>query len=123
MAAIEDLRAWFERDIPFGSWENNVQVEETNPGTWRVRFYTDVNEYCLRLAEREDGIARVHGTVRSRKPRAGLPNARVRGLLPDAPIRLNERTWRRILAAIVGLELVRVHRRDRAEAETPLAAS
>jgi hypothetical protein len=122
MASLDDLKAWFERDVQFASWNNNVRVDQADPRTWLVRFYTDTNEYCLRITERDDGTGRINGTVRSRKPRAGLSGSRARPLLPEAPLRLNEWTWRRTLAAIVGAELVRVHRREPVEADTGSAA-
>jgi hypothetical protein len=116
MASIEDLKSWFERDIKFATWEDNVQVDASDPSRTVIRFYTDTNEYSLIITPRDDGeLPRVDCAVRARKARAGLANPRVRQLWRNRPHRLNERTWRRVLGAIVGLELVRVHRREAAE--------
>ena len=116
MATIEELKGWFERDIKSASWDENVEFDESDPGNLTIRIYTQTNEYTLRVVAREEGIARLNCTVRSRKPRAGMPAAAPRQLLrnPQFPNRLNERTWRRLLGAIVGFELVRVHRPETA---------
>jgi hypothetical protein len=116
MAILEDLRTWFERDIRFATWGENVKVVESQPDNFEVLFYTDTNEYRLTLVTEGDDPPRLDATVRSRKPRAGLTTSRVRPLFPARPGQSNERIWRRILGAIVGLELVRVHRQEAGEA-------
>jgi hypothetical protein len=116
MAILEDLRIWFERDIRFATWGENVKVVESQPDNFEVLFYTDTNEYRLTLVTEGDDPPRLDATVRSRKPRAGLTTSRVRPLFPARPGQSNERIWRRILGAIVGLELVRVHRQEAGEA-------
>ena len=122
MASIEDVKSWFERDIKFATWEENVQVDASDPNRTVVRFYTDTNEYSLIITPREEEeLPRVDCAVRARKSRAGLADPRVRQLWRNRPHRLNERTWRRVLGAIVGLELVRVHRREPAERSPELA--
>ena len=117
MATVEELKGWFERDLKSASWDENVEFDDSDPNNVTIRLYTQTNEYALRVVPREEGIPRLNCTVRSRKPRAGLPAAQPRQLLrnPQFPNRLNERTWRRLLGAIVGFELVRVHRADKAE--------
>ncbi|HEV2300805.1 MAG TPA: hypothetical protein VGR91_04475 [Stellaceae bacterium] len=117
MATIEDLKGWFERDLKSASWDENVEFDDSDPNDVTIRLYTQTNEYTLRVVPREEGIPRLNCTVRSRKPRAGLPAAPPRQLLrnPQFPNRLNERTWRRLLGAIIGFELVRVHRPEKAE--------
>lgn len=116
MATIEDLREWFARDLKFADWNENVEVDESDPDSITVRFYTSTNEYTLKIIPREEGIPRLNCFVRPRKARAGLPPAAARRLLRNAqsPNRLNEKTWRRLVAAIVGYELVRVHRGGKA---------
>ncbi len=116
MATIEDLKGWFARDIKFAEWDENVELDESDPNSAVIRFYTATNEYALKIVPREEGIPRLNCTVRSRKPRAGMPAASPRPLMrnPQFPNRLNERTWKRLLGAIVGFELVRVHRREKA---------
>jgi hypothetical protein len=115
MASIDDLKTWFERDLKFATWDENIQVDEFEEKKIAIKFYTDVNEYMLEAEQRDDGDVLVSGMARSRKPRAGMTTSRVRHLLP-APKPLNAHVWRRILGAIVGLELVRVRRRETAEA-------
>ncbi len=112
MATIEDLKGWFARDLKFAQWDQNVQADNSDPSETVFRFYTATNEYALKISPRAEGLPRLSCVARARKPRAGLPAAQPRQLLrnPQFPNRLNERTWRRLLAAIVGYELVRVHR-------------
>jgi hypothetical protein len=123
MAILDDLKTWFERDIRFATWGENVKVVELEPDKFEVFFYTDTNEYRLTLVTEGDDPPRLDATVRSRKPRAGQTASRVRSLLPARPGQSNERIWRRILGAIVGLELVRVHRQEAGEAAEPVSAA
>jgi hypothetical protein len=123
MASIEDLKTWFERDLKFAKWDENVQVETSDEKKICIKFYTDVNEYSLTAELRDDGNVYLSGTASSRKPRAGMTASRVRRLLPAPPKPLNARIWRRLLGAIVGLELVRVHRREAEEAAAEPAAA
>jgi hypothetical protein len=115
MASKEQLKAWFERDLRFATWDENALVAETGPNKTEIRLYTDTNEYVLTLLAEEDEAPSIDATVRSRKPRAGETAPRFRRLLAPGRNHLNERVWRRILGSIVGLELVRVHRREPAE--------
>ena len=112
MAELDDLKAWFERDIRSATWAENVKVDESQPDKIEVSFYTDTNEYRLAFVTEGDKAPRLDATVRSRKPRAGQTTSRVRPLVAVRPDQSNERIWRRILGAIVGLELVRVHRQE-----------
>ena len=69
-------------------------------------MYTDTNVYSINAISRiESGIKYTYlGCIASaRKPRAGEDHTRGNDL-PDG--KLNENTWRQILAAIVGYELV-----------------
>jgi hypothetical protein len=109
MASIDDLRAWFERDLRFATWDENVKVDDSDPNHVDVRFYTDTNEYTVTIFTESDGQTYLDAAVKSRKARAGQTTARVRRLLPVRQSRLNERVWRRVLGGIIGLELVRVH--------------
>jgi hypothetical protein len=115
MASIEQLKAWFERDLRFATWDENTLVTKTGPNQTEIRFYTDINEYVLTLLAEDDETASIDATVRARKSRAGEAASRSRRLLAPGRNHLNERVWRRILGSIVGLELVRVHRREPAE--------
>ncbi|HVH76260.1 MAG TPA: hypothetical protein VM755_15205 [Stellaceae bacterium] len=117
MATVEELKGWFERDLKSAGWDENVEFDDSDPNNVTIRLYTQTNEYTLKVVPRDEGIPRLNCTVKSRKPRAGLPAAAPRPLLrnPQFPNRLNERTWRRLLGAIVGFELVRVHRPETAE--------
>jgi hypothetical protein len=113
MAVIEELKALFERDIRFATWDDNVQVDSPDSNSTNVRFYTDNNEYILTFSvvpPEEEPYLSV--TVRARKPRAGQAVARARAVLPPGHDRLNARTWRRLIGIILGLELVRIQRRD-----------
>jgi hypothetical protein len=122
MASIDDLRTWFERDIKFATWAESVQVDETGAGTLEIRLYTDTNEYLLTVTPVDGGAPHIDCVVRARKARAGLLSPRARALLRGSNLRLNERVWSRILGAIVGMELVRVHRREAPERSSELAA-
>jgi hypothetical protein len=113
MATIDDLKEWFERDVKFATWEENVRVEASAAETV-VRLYTDINEYVLTISPQGEG-ALLDCAVRSRKARAGLAEPRFRPLWNGQRRQLAEWSWRRLLGAIVGLELVRVHRPAAAE--------
>jgi hypothetical protein len=113
MASIDQLRAWFERDLRFATWDENIVVDNSEPNKVEIRFYTDTNEYALTLvSEDENDSPLIDAAVRSRKARAGQTTLRTRRLLAAGRNHLNERVWRRILGSIVGLELVCVHRRE-----------
>ncbi len=115
MAAIDVLKGLFERDLKHAAWGRDVKVDDSDPKRIDVRFYTETNEYSLVLVpETEDRIL-IEATVRSRKARAGEATQKSRRLLRGNSIRLSDRVWRRFLGGIVGLELVRVHRRGKAE--------
>lgn len=126
------LRVWFERDIRhYANWERDVLVLPVqrectqSRDNWlrltsgpepvvpegsqevRVRFYTESNEYSISAIVHPDGNSYLGCTTWARKTRAGEDHPRGNDL-PDGP--LTEETWRRILAAIVGYELVKVHR-------------
>ncbi len=122
MASIKDLKAWFDRDLKFAKWDESILVENSKEEEIAVRFYTNVNEYMLEAQQREDGHVYVSGTARSRKPRAGMTTSRVRQLLPT-PRPLNAHVWRRILGAILGLELVRLHRKEAAQPAAEASAA
>jgi hypothetical protein len=112
MAAIDDLREWFELDLRAASWERNVTVDDSDPANIDVRFYTDVNEYRLTITEDSDG-AFIEAAATSRKARAGQSEARSRHIpLSVGRTPLNQRAWRRLLNAVVANELVRVQRQD-----------
>src|SRR5262245_52932502 len=119
MATIDDLKTWFERDIKFATWEENVQVENSDPAKLELRLYTDTNEYLITITPQEEDSPRIDCSAKSRKSRPGINSPRVRQVLGGRPRRLNERVWRRILGAIVGVELVRVHRPDATEKGSP----
>jgi hypothetical protein len=111
MAAIDDLKAWFEHDIRFATWDENVKVDDSNPNKIDVRLYTETNEYQFTILTEGDDrgpYINIEAVVRARKPRAGQAASRVRRLLSAGLNRPNLQTWRRILGGIVGLELVRV---------------
>lgn len=109
MAVIDDLRSWFERDLRFASWDENVKTDIHQADKLDIRFYTETNEYLLAISVSGPDGLEVEATAKPRKARAGQDTTSVRPLLASRRP-LNEATWRRILARIVGLELVRVHR-------------
>lgn len=115
MASTDELKSWFERDLKFAAWDENVKVDDSNPNRTEISFYTDTNEYLLTILSQGDDRPHIDATVKSRKPRAGQTAARLRRLLPASRTPLSERAWRRILGSIVGLELVRVHRSEAVE--------
>jgi hypothetical protein len=113
MAFIDDLRGWFEHDIRFATWDENVKVDDSDPNRISIQFYTDTNEYQLLViseGNEHHPYVDIEATVRARKARAGQAAPRARRLLPAGRNPPNLRSWRRILGGIVGLELVRVHR-------------
>jgi hypothetical protein len=112
MAVIDELKALFERDVRFATWDENVKVDESDPNNIDVRFYTDTNEYMLTISILADGDHNLDLSVRPRKARAGQAPGKPRRILPTAHHRLDARTWRRMIGNIVGLELVRVQKRD-----------
>ena len=114
MAAIDNLKTWFQRDVKFAVWDENVVVDETDPAKTVVRFYTDTNEYVMTILPQGEETPKFECVARSRKTRAGQEAPRTRPLWRGQPRRLNERMWRRLQGAMLGLELVRVHRRDAA---------
>ncbi len=112
MAVIDELKALFERDVRFATWDENVKVDDSDPNNIDVRFYTDTNEYMLTISILADGDHNLDLSVRPRKARAGQAPGKARRILPAAHHRLDARTWRRMIGNIVGLELVRVQKRD-----------
>ena len=117
MALTDQLKAWFERDVRFATWDENVKVDDSDPNSIDVRFYTDNNEYILAVSAAEDGgEPYIDVTVNARKPRAGQTAVRTRRILPAGRGRLDAGTWRRLIGSVVGLELVRVQRRESADA-------
>ncbi len=121
MAVIDELKALFERDVRFATWDENVKVDESDPNNIDVRLYTDTNEYMLAIAILADGDHNLDLSVRPRKPRAGQAAAKPRRILPVAHHRLDARTWRRMIGNIVGLELVRIQKRDPADSSNEIA--
>jgi hypothetical protein len=117
MAVIDGLKTWFERDVKFATWAENVRVHETDAGAAEIHLYTDTNEYVLTVTLQDEEEPRVACTVQPRKARAGLSSTRARQLLRGQNRRLSERVWHRVLASIVGMELVRVHRPEPEAAE------
>jgi hypothetical protein len=122
MATCEDFLKWHERDLGrYGSLDEHAIIRVSggsSEGLTEVSMtiFTDNNEYRIRAANAkpETATQQGHGAylvagALSRKPRAGEDWQRGNDL-PDGP--LTEETWRRILAAIVSYELVRVHKRD-----------
>lgn len=137
MATIEDFKSWYKRDLSrYGGWDRHVEVVEETESRLRVRIYTDVHSFSISAGNPEmrrypvgdfppsDAGASVQdigpteermsdgylGCIAScRKPRAGEDWHRGSDL-HDGP--LTEETWHRILADIVGYELVHIHRRN-----------
>jgi hypothetical protein len=115
MAAIDELKSWFARDLKFATWDENVKVDDSDPNKIEIRFYTDTNEYLLTILPQGADPPHIDATAKSRKPRAGQIAPRLRRLLPVGRTPLSARAWRRIVGGIVGLELVRVHRSEAPE--------
>src|SRR3569833_1976598 len=112
MAAIDDLKEWFELDLRAVSWDRHVAVDDSDPANIAVSFFTDVNEYKLTISEDDNG-AFIEASATSRKARAGQSQARSRHLvLSVGRTPLNQRAWRRLLNAVVASALVRVQRQD-----------
>jgi len=119
MALADELRVWFERDIRFASWDENVLVREFGAERAEVRFYTDTNEYLFTITVVESDQDPVFDAeVTPRKTRAGQETSRSRSLLPPGKYRLDGRTWRRVMGMILGLEIVRIQRREIAQKDT-----
>jgi hypothetical protein len=115
--AVSDLKVWFERDIRYAQWDRDVEiVYDQQADVLRIRLYTETNSYMI-TASTEYGRDYLGCIAWSRKARAGEQSARGNDL-PDGP--LVEDTWHSILAAIVGYELVKIHRD---QCQQPAAAS
>lgn len=115
MATIEQFLSWVERDLSrFANLNDHVErvFEDSAVGSAptgiRIRIYTDRNRYTISAHANT-----VHGDDRgylgcvatNRKPRAGEDWSRGNDL---ADGKLEEETWRRILADIVSYEMVRL---------------
>jgi hypothetical protein len=91
----------------------------------RIRLYTETNCYAIVAKDRGDPVGELKnaylGCIAStRKPRAGEDWTRGNDL-PDGPF--SEETWRKILGAIVGYELVKVHVKQEGDVvDGPVAA-
>ncbi len=107
MADLRDVKTWFERDIRFANWERDVEVTEDSPERFHFRIYTDNNVYGIGASTRDGRPSYLGCIACSRKARAGELGARGSDL-PDGDF--SEETWRHILFAIVGYELVKIHR-------------
>lgn len=131
---LDKLKSWIKRDLgQYAEVEESVETAgSSSVGTdcgatdaMVVRVYTDTNCYTIRAVERyvlenipparEDAMVTSRKVQKKgylgcqasgRKPRAGAQYTGGRDL-PDGL--LTEETWRRILAAIVSFEMVRVH--------------
>ena len=102
------LKALFESSFSRANWDRDVQVVFAEEAIAKVYFYTEVNRYCITVSAEYLGCQAL-----SRKARAGENSPRG-GDLPDGPFTCE--TWAKILAAIVGYELVKIHRKDEAQA-------
>jgi len=116
MADVKDLMKWFDRDVRYARWGENVEVVENwtrgegdhEEYYFSIRLYTDINSYRISACTGpQPGRTYLGCIASSRKPRAGEDWNRGNDLL-DGP--LTEETWHGILADIVGYELVKVHR-------------
>lgn len=107
MVSALDVKNWFERDIRYANWNRDVEVITESDVSLEFRVYTDTNCYRVSAKVREDGTGYLGCIASARKPRAGEDWTRGNDL-PDGP--LSEETWRNILAAIVGYELVSIAR-------------
>lgn len=106
MADLKVVKEWFKRDVTFANWERDVEVTEDTPERFRFRIYTNNNCYGIGTSQSEGRDPYLGCVASCRTPRAGEHHARGNDL-PDG--RLNDETWRAILFAIVGYELVKVH--------------
>lgn len=108
------LKEMFEQSIRFANWARDVQVlkECSDPGfcNMKIRFFTNTHEYNISARYPSDGDLRGYlGCIATtRKSRAGEDLCRGNDL-PDGPY--CEKTWKMILGAIVGYELVNIHNR------------
>ena len=104
---IEQLMQWF--DIPFLIWTRDVEVShlESYDGSEAVTvyIYTNTNKYSIRAVVGDKSYL---GCVASaRTPRAGEDWTRGNDL-PDG--KFCQETFDNIMKAIVGYEVVKVHR-------------
>jgi len=116
MVSVNDVQKWFE-ELRYANWKDNVDVKEDSangclgqPSKFSLRFnvYTDNNKYRISAQyDASKNLSYLGCIAESRKPRAGEENCRGNDL-PDG--KLNKETWNRILGAIVGYELVKVHK-------------
>jgi len=122
VSVYETLKDWVGRGLSYANWDRDVEVVEhdtTKDGeSVRIRIYTETNSYSI-SACLAPGKSYLGCIASSRKPRAGEDWTRGNDL-PDGEFW--EETWRKILAAIVGYELVKIHRESKAKADEPVAA-
>lgn len=103
----EQIAKWVE-SLPFGRYKREDCISR-NRDRIELHLFTERNEYVItalpKLDEQDSGYLGCIATCR--KPRAGETTRRGNDL-PDGP--LDENTWNEILRAIVGYELVEIHK-------------
>lgn len=125
MATIEKFRTWLEELTRFSENAKSIEVVDDRQGPFyeherqnsteplvssrvlAIKIYTDTNCYSIRGIERPKKNGYLGCIALTRKPRAGEDHHRGNDLA-DGP--LDYSTWKKILADIVGYELVRVHK-------------
>lgn len=103
---LEDIKKqlvkWIE-ELPFNNYDEK-KCMKVNPtlGSITLKLFTENNEYIIYAKEGYLGCR-----AQTRKPRAGETHRRGNDL-PDGLF--NENTWTSILKAIIGYELVKIHK-------------
>lgn len=108
---LDKLKSWFSPSLHFANWDRDVLVtddEASGDGASSVHLtlYTATNLYHIKACQ-APGKSYLGCIAATRKPRAGENWTRGNDL-PDGPF--SKETWDKIIAAIVGYELVKIHR-------------
>jgi len=120
---LQEMRAQLERwdgeiadkgywliEPKFEPYDDSSTPERRAQTGWRIKVYTDVNEYRIYADVREGGDGAGLGCIASsRKKRPGEDWHRGQDL-PDGPF--SEATWLRIIKSIIRLETVKIHKSD-----------
>jgi hypothetical protein len=110
----DKLKHMFDRDVRYAKWGGDVKIIEHSFSAEKgervkIELYTETNCYSITAITGPNRRTYLGCGASTRKPRSGEDWTR-RNDLPDGPF--NEKTWRNILGAIVGYELVKIQNQE-----------
>lgn len=116
MNTLQDIKQWIDNLGRYSS-DQNVEIKEyadssNGIGHYHFFIYTNEHRYSIIAKTKEGGRSYLGCIVSSRKPRAGEDWTRGNDLADGD---LSEETWNRILGDIVSYELVKVHKKMKAQ--------